>query len=164
MSGACKGGGVVVCCLCVSTTHTSRSHILVLFSVVKAASEHGWLAESSCSVLATYLSKNVHKNCPGKLGVTKRYRVCMFFFHMFPSVLLYGSIVRVFSLVLDRQQTQTGARPCGQEEEDLVHCAAERHSGLGTIYALMWLFLTVCVVYCASAGSLRRVYNQIETE
>lgn len=43
----------------------------------------------------------------------------MFFFHTFPSVLLYDSNVRVFSLVLDRQQSQTGASPCGQEEEDL---------------------------------------------
>lgn len=65
----------------------------------------------------------------------------MFFFHMFPSVLLYSRNVRVLSLVLDRHQTQTGASPCGQEEEDLVHCAAERDSASGSVYALMWPFL-----------------------
>lgn len=60
----------------------------------------------------------------------------MFFFHMFPSVLLYDSNVRVFSLLLGRQQTQTGASPCGQEKEDLVHCAAERETALYARFTL----------------------------
>lgn len=85
---------------------------------------------------------------------------------MFPSVPRYESNVRGLWRLLDRQQTQTGARPCGQEEEELVHCVAERHGASDAGYALMWPFISPpvrgCNVKYASAGWPRCVCAQTE--
>lgn len=82
----------------------------------------------------------------------------------FPSALLCNNNVRLVSLLLDRQQPQTGASPCGQEEEDLVHCAAERETELWARFmfecGVSFYCVAVCVVNSASAGS----YNEIDTE
>lgn len=60
------------------------------------------------------------------------------FLLMFPGVPLYGGNVRLSSRLLDRQQTQTGASPRGQEEEDVVHCAADRDTDSGSLYVERW--------------------------
>jgi len=162
-------GGVLLLCVpaprSVTRAHAeqaSRSHIRVLLKRCQGSlSEHGWLAESSCSVLAASLTrqKNIHKKLSRKVSCNSKVSgMHVFLPHVSGRRALRQHCAGLPRLFPGRRRRQP---PGGQREP--VHCETLRAPG--STYALNAAMSPLRVgVRAGGSRPLRRVFSPIVAE